>query len=114
MISIYWSNTISNEDLYNKTKSEPWSTKIKRSRFLHVLRKNPDTPARKALTEHLTDHKQKVVRQPLTWLKKIKEDLKSVINVKLRNKKVIRELEKMAVGRDSWKILIKNITIQQH
>ncbi len=47
-MGIHWPKTITNNDLYQKTKTEPWSKTIKRRRLNwlgHVLRMDENTPA---------------------------------------------------------------------
>lgn len=82
--------------------------------FGQVPRMNLDTQAREAFKEALTDHKKKPGRPFVICLKKLEEDLKPVINVKLQNKKLVKELEKMAVDLDNWKELTKNIMMLQY
>ena len=52
---------------------------------LFVLRMEPEHHSSKTLTEAPKDQK-KIDRTPITWLKKIVEDLKPIINVKLGSK----------------------------
>lgn len=61
----------------------------------------PDSSARKALAKTLITLNNKFGRPPITWLKKIKEELKPLVKIKLGNEKAIRELEKMTVERNS-------------
>ena len=56
VINIRWPKKISNDELYNKTRVQPWSIKIKR---------------RRALNESLQPIKKKVGRPPITWIKLI-------------------------------------------
>ena len=53
-INVRWPNKISCEDLYNKTKQETWSGKIKTQRmrwYGHVIRLPEEAPAKLALQE---------------------------------------------------------------
>ena len=75
---------ITNEELYERTATKPWSTLIKamRLRFLgHILRLPPETPAREALNEYLIPVEQDpghAGRPPLNWWNIIIQDLKSI------------------------------------
>ena len=51
VINIRWPKKISNEEIYKKTKVQPWSIKIKRRRLTwlgHLMRLHKNTPARRA------------------------------------------------------------------
>ena len=71
ILSIYYPNIISNEDLYRKTNQQPWSERIFYRRLSwigHLLRLDPTTPARKALSYYLQPAKRPVGGQKLTWI----------------------------------------------
>ena len=77
-LNIKWPKKINNNDLYTKTRCEPWSKTIKRRRlnFLgHIMRLNNNTPVRRALKEATTPTKGKIGRPNHTWIKTITEDL---------------------------------------
>ena len=66
-IDIRYPKIISNNKLYKLTKEVPLSTKIKTRRltlFGHILRLDPETPARKALQYYVTPHPRPVGRPP--------------------------------------------------
>lgn len=50
----------------------------------------PDSSARKALVKALITLNNKFGRRPITWLKKIKDELKQLLKIKLGNEKTIR------------------------
>ena len=53
VLNIRWPKIAKNEDVYEKTKTEPWSKKIEKKRikwFGHLMRLDENTPARKALS----------------------------------------------------------------
>ena len=75
-----WIKRISNESLYEKTKLEAFSVIVKRRRLRwlgHLLRLNPETPARISLEECLRPDKLYKGRPKITWLHVIKEDFKN-------------------------------------
>ena len=70
-LNIEWPNKISNKDLYESTKVEPWSQSIiKRqlSWFGHLLRLPDDSPARLALNYALKPMAKPRGRQATTWI----------------------------------------------
>ena len=78
-LGIYYPKKISNAELYRRTRVRPWSVVVRecRLRFLgHVLRLNPDAPARQSLQEALKPAKRKQGRPKLTWIQQIRNDLK--------------------------------------
>ena len=81
IFSIKWTKMISNIRLCQIAKSEPWSVTIKRKRlsFLgHVMRLDPETPARMSIGEFLRPDKCPQGRPKKTWMEIIKNDLKEV------------------------------------
>ena len=64
--------------MQNSIDIRPWSVVVKehRLRFLgHVLRLNPDAPARQSLQEALKPAKRKQGRPKLTWIQQVRNDL---------------------------------------
>ena len=115
VVDIRWPKKITNENLYEKTKVEPWSRKIKRRRLNwigHLMRLNKQTPARIALSESLKPNK-KVGRPPNTWLKVIEKDLATVdINIDVYKdpaEKTLKTLEEITTDRKKWKKIVKDI-----
>ena len=113
-IGIYWPKTINNINLYEITKAEPWTLTIKRRRLNwlgHLMRMNPNTPAREALEVALTPAKRPVGRPILTWLDTIKKDLeKCDIFLNLNNKHTTLDtLINLTKNRKMWKEKIKEL-----
>ena len=97
---------ITNEEVYERTSTKPWSMTIKarRLRFLgHILRLDPETPAREALKEYLIPVEQDPGRPPLNWWNTIIQDLKSIgiDDFSLSN------LIPLAEDREGWKTLVR-------
>ena len=94
---------IRNIDLYQKCQTRCWSEtiKIRRLRFLgHLLRLDPNTPARKALDEFFRPVRRDPGRPPTTWWAVITKDLK-----KLGIPSNITELSALAADRGRWRRL---------
>ena len=107
IIGVSRADRISNDKLYEKTKTVPWSKIIRkrRTRFLgHILRLPETTPVRKALTEYLRPVKRDPGRPQTTWWSLIIKDLKQIgiSNTSLDN------LLALAADRDSWRSLVNN------
>eukprot|EP00794_Sanderia_malayensis_P019687 gene19687-biopygen13951 len=80
-LGITRADRVSNTDLYNRTKTTPWSITIKqrRLRFLgHILRLPKSTPLRKALTEYHHPVQRDPGRPHMTWWLLTQKDLKSL------------------------------------
>ena len=105
MLHIKWPYTISNINLYRRTKEKEWSKKIKirRMRWLgHLLRLDENTPARQALEESLKRARRPQGQPKTTWIKKINEDLKSIReDLKLES----QELVQLAADRVAWRAM---------
>ena len=57
ILGINWQRNITNNEIYARTKCAQWSEIIRGRRLTwlgHLMRLNPETPARKALEEYLT------------------------------------------------------------
>ena len=115
VVDIRWPKKITNEKLYEKTKVEPWSIKIKRRRLNwlgHLMRLHKQTPARIALNESLKPNK-KVGRPTTTWIKLIEKDLATVnININVYSdpvEKTLKTLEEITTDRKKWKKIVKYI-----
>ena len=113
ILNIKWTRKLSNIKLYEIAKSEPWSVTIKRRRlsFLgHVMRLDPETPARKAMQEFLRHVKRPQGRPKKTWMEIIRNDLKE-INIILDFKKpeeTIKILENYTHYREVWRGLVRH------
>ena len=115
VLHVRWPRIITNEDLYRRTKDEPWSKTICRRRLNwlgHVMRLDEKTLARVALKEYLTQMRRPVGRPALTWLKQIETDLNAT-NVQLNLSKdspeqIIITLEKITKDRSNWRRIIRD------
>ena len=61
VLNIRWPKIVKNEDVYEKTKIEPWSKTIEKKRikwFGHLMRLDENTPAQKALRVALMQSKR--------------------------------------------------------
>ena len=104
-----------NEDLYRRTKAEPWSKTICRQRLnwlKHVMRLDEKTPTHIALKEYLTPIQRPVGRPALAWLKQIETDLNAT-NVQLNLSKdspeqIIIRLEKINKDISNWRRIIRD------
>ena len=112
---LHGSRVITNEDLYRRTKAEPWSKPIYRRRLNwlgHVVRLDEKTPARVALKEYLSPMRIPVGRPALTWLNQIETDLNAT-NVQLNlskdsHEQIIITLEKKHKDCSNWRIIIRD------
>ena len=106
-LDIHYPRVITNCDLYEMTECEPWSATIKMRRLSwlgHLMRMDPEVPARVALQEALKPAKRKRGRPPTTWTTIIQQDLVSLnISTKLNNNQsAIEELESLCGDRKEW------------
>ena len=79
ILKIHFPKKISNEELYRKTKSIPWSKTIRKRRLSwlgHLLRLPEEAPAQKALTEFLRPVKRPPGRPITTWVGNAIKELK--------------------------------------
>ena len=106
-LGIQYPRVITNEQLYDVTKCEPWSIITERRRLSwlgHLMRLNPETPARQCFKEALRPVKRKPGRPPMTWITTIQQDLsKRDIHINLRDISAIEKLESMCHDRVGWK-----------
>ena len=104
-LGIKYPCVITNQKLYDLTKCEPWSIVTERRRLSwlgHLIRLNPETPARQYFKEALRPAKRKPGRPPTTWITTIQKDpTERGIYVNLRG--TIKELESMCHDRAGWK-----------
>ena len=81
ILNIKWSDKVSNEKLYEKTKTKRWSEKIKKRRlswFGHLCRLPENCPAKQALYEALKPAKKPRGRPLFTWLELITNQVKEL------------------------------------
>ena len=117
ILKIQWPKVITNERLYEKTKTIPWSKKIRKRRlnwFGHLLRLNINTPARKALNEFLKEDKKVQGGQKKTWLKIVLNDIRKNANLNLHrnDKTAIERLIIICSDRKLWKNIVKHMMLQ--
>ena len=76
-IGIKYPRVITNQQLYDLTQFEPSSTEHRRLSWLdeHLIRLNPETPARQSFIEALRPEKRKPGRPPTTWITTTQTDL---------------------------------------
>lgn len=106
-IGIKYPKIVSNNKLYEITKCEKWSSTIERRRLSwlgHLMRLDPDVPARRALEEALKPTKKKKGRPPTTWISVIQKDLKNKnIDIDLSKPNATQNLETLCQNRTLWK-----------
>ena len=107
-LNIKWPQIMRNEEVYEKTKTEKWSKTIKKRRLGwlgHLLRLDPNTPARIALKEAVKEIPKNVGGNRTIWIDIIKKDIKnSKIDVDTTNSKILFEkLEIICKDRQRWK-----------
>ena len=81
MLNVTKLDKITNQDLHEKTHSEPWSRTIKRRRLNwlgHLMRLPEDTPARQALAEFDRRTKRPVGRPKPTWLAQTRKEIYAI------------------------------------
>ena len=102
-LGIKYPRVITNQQLYDVTKCEPWSIVTERRQLSwlgHLISLNPETPARQSFKEALRPVKRKPGRPPMTWITTIQQDLsKRDIHINLRNISAIEKLESMCHDR---------------
>ena len=103
VLNIRWPKIVKNEDLYEKTKLEPWSTKIEKKRmkwFGHLMRLDENTPARKALKVALIKLKRPRGRPKLTWIELMRKQLQA-------NNLTWEEASDLAKDRKEWRDILQ-------
>ena len=125
-LCIHWPKKISNKKLYNITKQKAWSKIIRERRLKwtgHLLRLDPETPAKLALHEAARKIKRPKGRPKKTWTKQMEEDIKW-LNIELNGgggkysgegtltSENIEQLEQIASNRQEWQSLVKRAMSQ--
>ena len=112
-LNIVWPNKISTDELYHRTKVEPWSVVILRRRLSwlgHLLRLPLETPARLALNEALKPSRKHRGRPPMTWIKSVMKDLTN-LNILSESETPERSFIKLTVITQDcarWNALIRS------
>ena len=100
ILKIHWPNTISNKDLYERTKTSPLSTEVHRRRWKwlgHIYRMKPDTTTRTAL-RWTPQGKRDRGRPKETWRRTIEKDLKA-------RRLTLQTAPQVAADRQRWRSL---------
>ena len=112
VLNVVWPKTLSNRDLYRRTKVTKWSKIIRRKRLSwlgHLLRLDRNTPAVIAFAEALKPQKKPSGRQKQTWFRQMKEDL-DYINFTFNFRSIelsLRSLSSLAGNRQNWRELVE-------
>ena len=112
VLSMY--RNISNNELYARTKCEPWSEIIRGRRLTwlgHLMRLHPETPARKALKEYLRKVKRPQGRPKTTWMQTVRQDLTS-IGIKLdlsKEAQTLKRLSELTHDRKNWRGIVRRV-----
>ena len=106
VLNIRYPKIIKNTEVYEKTKQQPWLTKIKirRMRWIgHAYRLNKNTPAGKSIRYATNQFIRNQGRPKETWINLINKQLKEQ-NINLKN------IYDQAKNKKNWKKLCKQIT----
>lgn len=104
ILRIYWPNTISNNDLWERTNQTPIIKEIKRRKWRwlgHTLRK-PNNDITKQATEFTIKGSRKQGRPAMTWKRQIAQECNES-NLKWG------EVKRIAKNKDQWKSLVSDI-----
>ena len=112
VLNIYYPTKISNKTLYKKCNEKPLSTYILKSRwrlFRHILRRNEEIPANKAMQLYFHRTEKRFRGRPTTTLPVIiNKDLSQIQdNLSLKSTDDLKYLRSLAQDRDQWKSLTK-------
>jgi hypothetical protein len=105
IINVKRADRISNQELYETTKTHPWSIYVKRRRLNwlgHLLRLPDETPAKQALEEYRKPTKKPRGKPKTTWMSQIKSDMND-INITFD----LDHVTKLANDRAAWRSLVK-------
>ncbi|VDP44035.1 unnamed protein product [Schistosoma margrebowiei] len=104
IINIFWSDTVSNSLLWERTNQLPSEAEIKNRRWNwieHTLRKSPNCIMKQALTWN-PEGKQKRGRPKNTIRREIKADMERMNNN-------CKELERITQDRVGWRMLVSGL-----
>ena len=100
VLNIRWPQKIRNEDVYKKSKIQPWSKRIKKLRmtwFGHAMRLPSNTPAKRAIEYAKTSCRAPRGRPKLTWIKQMTQQLEEDMNM------TWEEAERKAQEKTEWR-----------
>ena len=103
LLKIKWPYIISNKKLYERTKEEKWSNKIKlrRLRWLgHLMRMPDDTPAKIAMKEALRKVKKPRGKTKTSWIEMMNKQLKQLNGPQIETGLI--DLQDLANNRELW------------
>ena len=114
VLNIYYPTQISNKTLYKKCNEKPLSNHILESRwrlFGHILRRNEEIPANKAMQLYVHRTEKRFRGRPTTTLPVIiNKDLSQIQdNLSLKSTDDLKYLRSLAQDRDQWRSLTKQI-----
>ena len=111
VINVIWPKIITNDKLYELTNVTPWREIVEKRRMSwlgHLMRLDPETPARVALSEALIPTPRKRGRPPATWISTIQRDLQNRnIDIRLGSAGALSELALLADDRKHWRTVSK-------
>ena len=103
VLNVRYPRIVKNEDIYNLTKQQAWSSVIRQRRlnwFGHLIRLPDNAPARIAFQYAMRPYQRPVGRPKTTWISVIKKDLKNNFNINLE------QATEIAKNRQMWRRLI--------
>ena len=105
ILNVFWPNTISNEELWQKTNQKKITDQIKTRKFRwlgHTLRKQQDDITKQALRWNPQGQRRRG-RPRLTWRRKLEKELKE-LNLNYAS------AERLAQDRRGWRALVAGLS----
>ena len=130
LLGIKWTDKVTNDEVYERTNSQPLSLIITRSRwnlFGHILRRPSDIPANVAMQSYFEPSTKAGYRgkPPINIPKLLDEDLMGIDQktpsqdiqhdhcyhrqIQLKNVKDLNKLRELAMDRKNWKVMTQQI-----
>ena len=100
ILKVHWPDKFTNNELYERTKQEPWSATIFKRRlswFGQLMRLPKTTPARKALQNFAEPVRKPIGRPKTTWLFNILSDIRKFSSIERINDDVLLNIEILEV-----------------
>ena len=110
VLNVRWPTIVKKEEIFTKTKLEPWSIIIGKrclKWFGKTARMDPSTSARSVLRYALEEFRRPRGRPPKTWLSIMKQQFRSELNMNWN------EAFHISKNENIWKTLIKDCLMQQ-